>query len=126
MRVGIAEIDGQHRRLLELGKELAEAKAAGKSPDELNRLRGGLVDQTLLHFATEEKLFAEYGYPEAAAHAAEHKRIALQLRQIHARMVGGADVPDEEVMKFQQEWVRDHIQGFDKKFGQWAVAHGLR
>jgi hemerythrin len=79
-----------------------------------------LIDYTKVHFAHEEKLMAEHGYPDSPGHKAEHVALAKQVLDVQAKFKSGASaVLSMDVLNFLKEWLLKHIQGTDKKY----VAH---
>jgi hemerythrin-like metal-binding protein len=105
---GIAEVDAQHRRLVELINELsvAQARPAGQLLDEL-------VDYAARHFADEERLMAAQPLqPEAvAAHVAEHRGFVAELSSLRAQEEG-ADA--STLQRFLASWLAFHILGTDR------------
>ena len=126
MKIGIAEIDAQHKHLVELANQFDHQIASGKPPGEIHHFLNEFIDQILVHFATEEKHFTEYRYPGAAEHVAEHQKLALEGRELQARLIASGGVPDAAGKRLLEKWVKEHIQGLDKAYGQWAVAQGLK
>ncbi|PKM35580.1 MAG: hemerythrin, partial [Gammaproteobacteria bacterium HGW-Gammaproteobacteria-10] len=49
LKLGIANVDDQHRRLLELINRLDEAVALGHAPDTITELLDDLIDYTRYH-----------------------------------------------------------------------------
>jgi hemerythrin len=58
--VGVASIDDQHKRLIAWINRLHEAMTAGAAGNVMEQTLADLIDYTVYHFATEEKLFAQY------------------------------------------------------------------
>ena len=48
----------------------------------IDKVLTGVVDYTVYHFDTEEKLLRQYGYQEEAAHRAEHAKLAEQVQTL--------------------------------------------
>ena len=61
LRVNIAEIDAQHRKLVGMINELNEAMRMGKGKEILGKTVQGLIEYTQTHFQTEEKYFEKFG-----------------------------------------------------------------
>ena len=70
--VHVTEIDQQHKELVATLNELADAMAVGKGRKSLSLTLDRLIRYTEYHFTTEERYFAQFGYPEAEAHYKEH------------------------------------------------------
>ncbi len=68
LSVGIASIDEQHKKLLNMINVLSDALANGQANEVLVQIFDGLAVYTVKHFAYEEELFSKYGYEESEAH----------------------------------------------------------
>jgi hemerythrin len=62
--VKVSEVDNQHKKLIGLINQLYDAMRVGKGREVLGSVLTELVNYTIYHFSTEERLFREYGYPE--------------------------------------------------------------
>ena len=79
LSVGIPEIDDEHRRFFVDIYALENALRASRQVIEVHDLMATLVENALNHFAHEEQLFAQFGFPDLAAHSGTHDRIATEL-----------------------------------------------
>ena len=81
---GCAGIDEQHRDLLKQGNKLIQLSLAKVSKDLIIDQFECLLEHVVNHFAYEEKVIFEAGYPEHQQHAEIHKSIlahALRLKE---------------------------------------------
>ena len=69
------------------------------------------MDYTDWHFASEEKVFREFGYPETEKHVEEHKSLLKTARNLQADLEKDQSVLTTEVLDFLQDWVTNHILG---------------
>ena len=125
LSVNVKEIDDQHKKLVGMLNELHAAMQAGHGKDVLGGVIGGLADYTAYHFSTEEKYFDEFGYPEAAAHKAQHREFIQKISEFQAGFAKGAVLLSITVMNFLCDWIREHIKESDKKYGPFFNSHGL-
>jgi hemerythrin len=80
-RIGIPEVDHEHRELIAHINALLEASAAldkGAVTDAL----GELHSQIAAHFALEEKLMCSQRYAGYAEHKEDHERLLEELRDV--------------------------------------------
>jgi len=84
-----------------------------------------LVDFTLAHFKTEERLMKQYAYPDAEAHAAEHVRLMEAVRRIQAAHASGGEGGSEQLAELRP-WLLEHIQRTDGPFLTWCTTRGLQ
>lgn len=115
--VGVAEIDNQHRRLVEMVNSLHEAMKSGSGKSLVPRILNELTDYTVSHFSTEERYMQQTCYPEYGEHKRQHEELTRQVLQVKAQVDSGAPVNTIEVMNFLKGWLVDHILGSDKKLG---------
>ncbi len=123
--VNVNEIDQQHKKLVAIVNELHDAMTIGKGKDVLGKVLGELIDYTLYHFATEEKYFDLYDYPESDHHKKQHKDLVEQVASLQGKFEKGEKVLTLEVMNFLRDWLHDHIVGSDKLFGPYLNSKGL-
>ncbi len=126
LSVNVAEIDGQHQRLVKMINELNDAMRAGKSKEVLGNIVTGLTTYVGTHFATEEKYFAQFKYPETDAHRKEHHDFTAQAGDFARKFQKGELGLSIEVMDFLSDWLTKHIKGTDKKYSAFFNANGLK
>jgi hemerythrin len=125
MSVNVQEIDQQHKQLVKLINELHDAMRERKTKDTLGKIIQGLIDYTGSHFATEEKYFDAFGYPEADAHKATHQEFVAKVMVFQTGFTEGRLLLSLDVMNFLREWLVDHIMGDDHRYGPFFNEHGL-
>lgn len=123
--VGVKELDYQHQQLINMLNELYEAMQAQKASDILGSILMKLVNYTKTHFATEEKYFAQYGYPDTAAHKKEHVALTDQVLKFKEDFDGGRTTISVSLTSFLKNWLITHISGTDKKYGPYFNSKGL-
>lgn len=114
LTVGNAEVDSQHKRLIELIGAIPE-KSKSNDPDVLNEA----LEYAVKHFNSEESYMAEIQYPDLPRHVNEHKKLTRILLSYKKDYENG----ETDLYSFKQfmfRWVRDHIMDEDKKIGLFA------
>lgn len=122
---GIAEIDQQHKKLVEMLNVMHDAMTKGQAKAVLGKILGELVNYCAGHFATEEKLFDKHGYPDAADHKDKHQKMVSKVLALQAQFEEGKAMITLEVMDFLQQWLDKHILGTDKKYGPFLNSQGV-
>lgn len=118
---GIEEIDRQHRRIVEMINQLHVAQrtheqlAVGEVIEEL-------VDYTMSHFAFEEELLEEAGYPFTAAHKRVHEVFIRRVNEFRLRFQAGEDVSDD-LKHLLSRWLFNHIRNDDKAYAEDVRRH---
>ncbi|MCC6572270.1 MAG: hemerythrin family protein [Planctomycetes bacterium] len=120
----IAEIDDQHGHLFELIDELESGLNVGNGAPELADVVTRLARYVQIHFAYEEKLLLENGYPEFERHRHEHEVLAAHVRYLMRRVQLGYTPQGKEVLAFLKHWFVGHIQGSDRKYADFLKSRG--
>jgi hemerythrin-like metal-binding protein len=123
--VGVASIDEQHKKLVNMLNALNDAVERGDADSVLAKIFEGLVLYTPKHFGYEEELIANYGYPDTEAHVKEHEALQGQALDLKAKMDAGDFMVGVEVLAFLKDWLTNHILKSDKGYSQHLVSHGV-
>lgn len=123
-RVGVEEIDAQHRRLFEMVNALHDACGPECDPALVMRAARELTEYTRHHFATEEKYMDEYQYAGRDAHLEEHMRCSMRAVDFFAQGVAGDPDTAGEMLTFLRGWLLDHVRGTDRGLGAFLSRRG--
>jgi hemerythrin len=126
LSVNVAEIDGQHQKLVDMLNDLHAAMKKGEGLRIVDGIVNGLIGYSITHFATEEKYFKQYNYPGTNAHAREHQDFIAQVSEFKRATASGGQGLSIEVMLFLKDWLLKHIKGSDKDYSDFFNQHGLR
>lgn len=117
LSVCIPEIDAEHQHFIGLVNELNEAIASRMDLAEIKERMQAILDDAVLHFAHEEKLFKEWGYPEAEDHAKKHAQAVLALGEIMGGFRrGGVEYEWIEAGLKVKKTLIDHLLTEDMKY----------
>lgn len=121
---GNTEIDQQHRELLNLVHELELAER--ESPDSLYRVLDHVMDFTVTHFAREEVLMTEVGYPIAARDdmIAQHQEFVSYARLRFIEFREGELVSVVPLQAFLVGWLTLHEFGLDRLLADFIREQG--
>ncbi|MBA55143.1 MAG: hypothetical protein CMK89_11875 [Pseudomonadales bacterium] len=121
LEIGIPVIDSQHQRIVEY---IAKVEMAHQhhSQEELLEVLDELVDYTLSHFAFEESLMEEAGYPFIKAHQKVHALFTRRVDSYHQQAKAGADITDE-LTHTLKAWLVNHIKHDDRDYGDVVKAN---
>jgi len=126
LSVNVAEIDGQHRQLINMINELNDAMKQGRGKEVLNKTLTDLFAYAQKHFATEEGYFTKFGYPQAMSHKAKHTAFIEKVYDFKEEYGAGKLTLTLDVMNFLKDWLKNHIKGEDKKYGPFLNEKGLK
>ena len=121
LNTGVEVIDHQHMRIVEMLNHLhiaqksLERVAVAEVIDEL-------VDYTMSHFAFEEELMEEAGYPFCAAHKRVHEVFGKRVSDYRIRFQAGEDIADE-LRAMLARWLFNHIRGDDQAYAETVKRH---
>ncbi|MDR2128756.1 MAG: bacteriohemerythrin [Burkholderiaceae bacterium] len=108
---GIAEIDSQHRRIVDYINKLYELR---NSPDReaLGEVIGETVDYTMSHFAFEESLLESAGYLFVGPHKKVHELFTRRVSEYQTRFQAGENVT-VDLHGLLSRWLFNHIRNED-------------
>ncbi len=116
LNTGVDVIDGQHRRIVEFINtlhDIIETHEDEKAGEVLN----DLVEYTLTHFAFEEELMIQSGYPLELGHKAEHEEFVRRINDYQERYNSGNDSDvAKELMAELKHWLASHIRFEDHEY----------
>ena len=112
-RVGIHEIDEQHKTFTECISSIEQAVAQFDRPSADAALVR-LADLVQVHFTVEESLMRIHDYPRLEEHADDHKQFSDHLRTLQEPFLT-TDVFHERI-EFLHGWWAKHVQKHDKSY----------
>ena len=122
MSVGNRQIDADHQQLISLINQLSVA-GAGNDRTSIEFVLDELVQYTLLHFAREEELMKQIGYPNLASHRAAHTALTNRVKTLRTLFFNGLSTRlDEDILSFLGTWLSTHILKEDLKYAPLLAA----
>lgn len=112
--VGIVEIDNQHKQLIQYINDLNIAFAYNKRYMTEEVLKK-LVQYTISHFAFEENLMEEAGYPVLEPHKKLHESFVNRIIFFQERYENGENI-SKQLQEELQLWLINHIKNDDKNY----------
>lgn len=122
--LGIASIDAQHRRLVDVLNQLDEAVAIGDEVQTILDLIAALADYTQYHFVHEEELMQQAGYDseQYAKHKQQHQQFIELVAAEQQKAIKDPETVSNELLEYLVEWLSEHILVSDKQMVQ-ALGH---
>lgn len=112
-------IDTEHCMLMMLFRKLDIAIKTGEKEATLVRVLGEVKKFADFHFASEENLMHEVGYPDTEHHELLHSRLLSQLEVTIGRVNKKKELP-EDLLYFLNHWIIEHIAREDKKIANYV------
>lgn len=125
LETGHAEIDHQHRELVDDANEVYALIVTRGDWAKLVAAIGKMHRDCALHFAEENAVLSSSGYSDAAAHALEHNRLLDQVAQIHG-IIRAAPAPTRfhwELALTLRSLLLDHLLRYDLQYKSHIMYH---
>ncbi|MDR0584459.1 MAG: bacteriohemerythrin [Treponema sp.] len=119
LNIGIEKIDEQHRQLFVALNSLIDAIEIGKGTEELKKALDFLINYTATHFADEEKIQMQYGFPDFEIHRRVHEEFKAEVIKMAGQLdkLGSSAATVKEVRQKVGKWLINHIKNHDSKIG---------
>ncbi|MEI8215996.1 MAG: diguanylate cyclase [Eubacteriales bacterium] len=116
---GNIDIDMQHQNLVKIGNKLISMANDGYSFDETIRQLDILLEHTIQHFESEEKILSEIGYKDYLSHSAKHNALAMKAIKLKESFITG-EVKSSAFFSFiLDDVVLGHLIESDMEFFQY-------
>jgi hemerythrin len=113
--VGVAEVDFEHRELIELINGLHDSARPGTGRDAVIEALGEIFAQIASHFALEEKMMRASLYPGFLEHKQDHETLLDELRDIMDEVEYDGEYDEAQLSTDLQRWFSDHFRTHDAK-----------
>ncbi len=123
--LNVKKIDEQHKHLFHLLNKLHDVVVEGAEQSLLAHILDELIEYTVYHFGTEEKLFAEHQYPEYTMHKREYDDLTRQVVEFQRIFREGSATISFELLDFLRRWLTKHTLGSDQKYAAFMHAKGV-
>ena len=125
LSVNVAEIDEQHKKIVDHLNNLNDAMMERKGKEVMENILEGLLEYAATHFATEEKYFDKYNYLKTVSHKKEHTNFVTNILEFKKGFDDGKLTLSMDVMFFLKDWLAKHISGSDKGYTKCFNENGL-
>jgi hemerythrin len=113
--VGVAEVDFEHRELIELINSLHDSARSGAGHDAVIEALGEIYAQIASHFALEEKMMRTSHYPALLEHKQDHETLLDDLRDIMDEVEDDGEYDEAQLSTDLERWFGDHFRTHDAK-----------
>lgn len=119
--VGVLSVDQQHQQLVHILNQMHSVMKNGSRAAEVHNVLEELVAYTRFHFASEEKLMADCGYPAMDEHIRKHRAMEKRVGEFVAELSRNAATTPPKLFAFLKDWLARHILETDKELGRYLV-----
>jgi hemerythrin-like metal-binding protein len=124
--VNIFMIDSHHKKLFDIMNRLYELMAEGADDDSIIRIIAELLDYTNYHFSEEEKMMAQFNYPELSQHQQLHREFIAKLEEFQASAKNGMAIfVAVKVADLGISWLKSHILTVDNRYKKYMDERGI-
>ena len=117
-KLGVEEIDSQHKFFIGLLKASMEAPDDDDQRETLGILIHQLLLYTEFHFKTEEGIMSRKQYPAIEEHKQIHRELLAEAEQLYAKWADGS-FRKTQLIQLLWIWLVDHIGSIDRAFGEY-------
>lgn len=115
----VDDMDEQHKKWIGLINVLHDALLGEGTDIKPERAIEEMLDYTNYHFAKEEQLMRNAGYPDFTSHKALHIGFINELKSLKHDINSGHHVLRTQVMSILKNWLENHITTVDKRYGEY-------
>ena len=123
--VNIQEVDEQHKVLVDLLNQLHHAIKDHRGKAASRHILDQLADYTRTHFLLEESLMRVLHYPGLEIHKQQHEDLIKQIQELQHKLDYENVTITFELLHFLRNWLVQHINDSDKRFGAHFRKAGL-
>ena len=117
MSVGSDALDSDHKRLMDMLKEMNSAIKAGKSAEVIRDVLAELSAYADYHFVAEERVLRMARYEKLDEHIQAHNMWRAKLVEMREALEGKVDRKSAlKLSDFLSNWLLRHILGDDMQF----------
>lgn len=121
LSVGVELIDREHKELINAINDLFDACSKGLGRKKINETLTFLQNYTATHFADEEKVQKDSGYPDYPNHRKLHSEFVAKVMEYSKQLE--TEGPTISLVatfnSFVSNWLVNHISREDKKIGEY-------
>ncbi|WP_432738518.1 bacteriohemerythrin [Maridesulfovibrio sp. FT414] len=125
LSVGVEVVDDEHRQLIAMINKAYDSVENMEEEKVLIELVGEMRKYALTHFATEERLMDQYGYPGADEHRRKHNEFMITAASSDNMISKGVELEPVKIFKYLADWLRLHILNTDKELGKYLNSKGV-
>ena len=113
--VGVADIDHEHKGLIELINQLYSNVQQGASEEDIEDFFGEIYTHVSAHFALEEKIMRDNNYPEYQAHKQDHERLLEEIRDMMDDYTDQMLIDEQDLSTRLRNWFSEHFKTMDSR-----------
>lgn len=117
--LGIAEIDEQHKKIVELINTLNKAFMNDEARNKLGDILNEMSRYADYHFKAEEELFSQHLFPFSEEHKKLHDSFRAKVLQFREQFEQGISITFR-LLGFLRKWLTNHILDVDREYADFV------
>lgn len=114
--VGNAEMDEQHKKIIDIINKLFISFKEGKAESILNDIINEMIEYANFHLNSEEKLLYKYDYPQKEEHEKKHQSFRDKIIVFKNALNTGSKDTHYQIIEYLKNWWSNHILIEDMKY----------
>ena len=123
--VKVKRFDDDHQELFRIINQLYDGMMARRGQAVLEGVLNDLLRYSEKHFAAEEQVMRSAGYPQVLPQIEQHRRFTDTVKELMTKYQAGWIGMSVELLDFLSDWLKKHITGMDKQYGEFLNAKGI-
>ncbi len=119
-RIGIDEIDEQHKRLFKLFNDINDIENLNVLSDEVVSALFAIINYAKLHFSCEEDYMERINYTLIEEHKKEHSEFRKKAIELCDRAERQKVTIPKDIIDFLGSWIEEHIIKSDAKISKYV------
>jgi hemerythrin len=107
--VGVARLDMQHKRLIQMINRLIEAPQTKTGSETISDLLNAMTNYAQEHFEAEERLMQQYNYPNLEEHLTQHHGFRRKAADLCMAEIEEDGTVPESMLEYLRDWLVQHI-----------------
>jgi len=114
--VGHAEMDEQHKSMLDMINELINAIESDATPETAREMLTKVTDYACSHLVCEEEHLRRWNFPHFDRHKAKHDEFRKKNGELHLLINQMGPEVLGEILVYLGDWWKDHILESDMNY----------
>lgn len=125
LKLGIATIDDQHKKWIEIMNVLLAGIRLPNKEQQVHEALYDMLAYSQFHFAYEERLLKEHGYTEEPGHLEQHRLFREKIASFKEAALSGNTPLLSVVLAEMNDWLIQHICVEDRKYAEFLKSKGV-
>ena len=122
--INVAAMDNHHKKLFVLAEKTYNCIRNNEPPEVLDKEIDYLLEYTIFHFNSEERLLEKNNYDILEDHQKKHAQLINKVIQFKEDFKKGS-LHDDDLFVLLRDWILNHIFDEDRRYGKFLNSKGI-